>query len=188
MDGRTSIPTPVCSCRVAGAWASLSVCTARSIQISSATLDRCGIKSEIIIPDCPLGFTGATGARARYLSTPTVTSRPSTGGEIFSPCFFRINSFGSNRSGCEGPPAINRKMTRLARGAKCGSRTASGFDAATATLLSMCCRASPPNPQADACRNRRRFGVLYRAESMLCIVELNSNYIRTKNSFEARSA
>ena len=33
---------------------------------------------------------------------------------------------GSNRSSCDGPPSMKMKMQRLARGAKCGGRTASG--------------------------------------------------------------
>src|SRR5262249_43588308 len=34
---------------------------------------------------------------------------------------------GSNVSTCDGPPFMNRKMSRLARGAKCGARGARGL-------------------------------------------------------------
>ena len=56
------------------------------------------------MPESPRGRIGAIGASARYLSTPIVTSWPSIGGLIFSPCFRRISGLGSNRSSCDGPP------------------------------------------------------------------------------------
>jgi hypothetical protein len=69
--------------------------------------------------------------------------------------------FGSKVSTCDGPPCMNRKMTRFAFGLKCGGRTASGFfgstgvSAAAADTPSRSARASRPKPLADR-RNRSR--------------------------------
>ena len=37
------------------------------------------------------------------------------------------NGLGSKVSTCEGPPGMNRKIMRLARGGKCGGRGARGL-------------------------------------------------------------
>ena len=60
------------------------------MQISSAMDAVCGIRSEIIIPDCPRGRTGECVASARNLSVPTRNSFVLIGAEIFVPCMRRM--------------------------------------------------------------------------------------------------
>ena len=124
----------------------------RRRQISSATLARCGIKSEIIMPDWPRGRTGAISPRARYLSVPTWVSSGRSGESMVWPCLEVMNGLGSKRSICEGPPAIKRKMTRLALGIIPGILTASGFVAAWRISL----RARAPKPHAVRWSHWRR--------------------------------
>ena len=63
-----------------------------------------------------------------------------------------MKGFGSNKSCCEGPPAMKRKMTRFALGIMPEMRAASGFDAAR----TMSCSASAPKPQAVRWSHWRR--------------------------------
>ena len=42
------------------------------------------------------------------------------------PAYWASIGLGSKVSTCDGPPFMNRKMTRFARAGKCGGRTASG--------------------------------------------------------------
>src|SRR5262249_39188554 len=58
--------------------------------------------------------------------------------------------FGSNVSTCDGPPAMKRKMIRLARGGKCGGLGDSGSTAASArhSSANSDARASEPKPTA----------------------------------------
>src|ERR1700733_11395061 len=70
---------------------------------------------------------------------------------------------GSNVSTCDGPPGMNRKITRLARGGKCGARGASGPGASPgdcATALSWSCssetKANDPKPPPMRLSQHRR--------------------------------
>ncbi len=71
---------------------------------------------------------------------------------------------GSNVSTCDTPPCMNKKITRLARGTKCGRRGASGLaslvsapvDAALAGPVKQPSMAMCPNPHAALNNIRRR--------------------------------
>ena len=69
---------------------------------------------------------------------------------IFWPSWALSFGFGSKRSTCDGPPAMNRKMMFLAFGAKCGGRAVSGSAATDLGPKSSgsrrARRASPPMP------------------------------------------
>src|SRR5688500_5176724 len=43
------------------------------------------------------------------------------------PLYFSSAGLGSKVSMCDGPPFMNKKISRLARGVKCGGLTESGF-------------------------------------------------------------
>src|SRR6266550_3796861 len=81
--------------------------------------------------------------------------------EIFLPLFLSSSGLGSNKSTALGAPSMNNQMTDLALGAKCGSRTASGFVAvaisvAEAGAARRSASASSPNPAPVRVRNSRR--------------------------------
>src|SRR4051794_9447929 len=60
---------------------------------------------------------------------------------------------GSKVSTCDGPPFMNRKMTRLARAGKCGGRDARGFKGTSASdgpWLSACAGAAAGAEKAPA--------------------------------------
>ena len=86
---------------------------------------------------------------------PTRVTSFRSGESIGCPCSSPMNDFGSNRSCCDGPPAINRKITRFTFGMQLGIRAADGLLAAR----TMSASASPPNPQAaDRSIWRREIG------------------------------
>ena len=67
------------------------------------------------------------------------------------PCHRASSGFGSNKSTCDGPPYMKRKITDFAFGAKCGARGSSGFvDFRTPSAASNDRKPSAPNP-APAC-------------------------------------
>ena len=59
---------------------------------------------------------------------------------------------------CDGPPDMNRKMTRFARGVKCGALGARGFElfAAAACCAAKAENAIQPNPPDTVCNIDRR--------------------------------
>lgn len=70
---------------------------------------------------------------------------------IGCPCIAAIFGFGSNRSRCDGPPIMKRKMTFFARGAKCGCGAV-----ARPSRASRCHSAIAPKPCALRARKSRR--------------------------------
>ena len=88
---------------------------------------------------------GAAGRFGQRLAVPT----------------FRAPGFGSNRSICDGPPTMNKKMTRLAFGSKCGasSRRADSCPLAPRRRppdSAAQFRAMPPRPPPARNRKSRR--------------------------------
>src|SRR4030095_322538 len=57
--------------------------------------------------------------------------------------------FGSKRSTCDGPPAMNRQIARVARAGNIGARTSSGDGAANVSRENSDARPSMPNPLAN---------------------------------------
>src|SRR5436190_18031321 len=76
---------------------------------------------------------------------PSLASRPSG----FSPSCLARAGLGSNVSTCDGPPFMNRKITRLALAGKCAASSAASADCRVPA------RPSKPNP-APARRSRSR--------------------------------
>src|SRR5262249_34540502 len=73
-------------------------------------------------------------------------TRNASGGRSPS-CFVSIG-LGANVSTCDGPPFMNRKITRFARGAKGGDRGASGVGGGARRGASA--RIAPSRPSTDA--------------------------------------
>jgi hypothetical protein len=71
--------------------------------------------------------------------------------------------FGSNKSTCDGPPAMKRKMMRLARGAKFG--TPGSPPDASKSGFSNDASASAPRPPAERPRNALRVSEVLKAAS-----------------------
>ena len=126
-----------------------------TMQSSSATLGRCCHNSLIGMPLFPVGrnFHGDASRLPRLAKVTRVRGKDGC-----LPSFFCNNGFGSNRSTCEGPPCMKRKITRLARGAKCGLRGASGPSASARAELVLSSRwdnARPPKPTHQDWRRLR---------------------------------
>ena len=66
---------------------------------------------------------------------------------------------GSNKSSCDGPPSMNRKMHRLARGAKCGCRVPADSQRGCSAASSERSASMPSPPEARLVRNSRRPGL-----------------------------
>src|SRR5205807_734113 len=78
------------------------------------------------------------------------------------PSYFASAGFGSNVSTCDGPPFMNRKITRFARGANCGIGPLAPTDA-IALCPSSPARPTTPKPAhvcRSICRRLRRFGLI----------------------------
>src|SRR5882757_9292394 len=105
--------------------------------------------------------------RVSLISIPLRPQRLNFSGEGMKPeplVFFPSGCFpsnlsspglGSNVSTCEGPPFMNRKMTRLARGAKCAN---GATPLAAAILGSIPARPTMPKPVHMRCNICRRVG------------------------------
>src|SRR5207244_13278722 len=65
----------------------------------------------------------SAGPRVRNFSVPTCNPRGKPEAPTRRPWSRTSRGLGENRSCCDGPPAMNRKITRRARGAKCGPRS-----------------------------------------------------------------
>ena len=104
---------------MAGPWLNVSVRTERIMQRSSATLAVWGSSSDTSRPESP--------CLANFHGDPLILGSASlimanlwslmTDLGIGSPSRFSSRGLGSKRSMWEGPPDMNREMTRLARGA-----------------------------------------------------------------------
>src|SRR5262249_34820691 len=123
--GRLNEKTPVCNCSIAAPWSTPSPTSDRTTQRSSAHEPTFGNRSLTAIPLCPYCLYGHSGFMSpRTESSPKV--RPRLNGTGFP--LSRSNlGLGSKVSMLEGPPCINKKMTRFTLGAKCGVFGASGF-------------------------------------------------------------
>src|SRR5262245_12724488 len=106
----------------------------------------CGNSSLTSIPLCPC-FLNFHGEASRL----PVAANSNLGLAIGSglPSISVSLGFGSKVSTCETPPCMNRKITRLARGAKCGV-------VACASSPSKAANATPPKPQATWRKASRR--------------------------------
>src|SRR6185437_5546920 len=105
-------------------------------QRSSTQRATCGNSSLTSIPLLP--YLANLNGEGSSLPPPLPRLVPS----FVSPLYFASAGLGSNVSTCEGPPFINRKMTRLARGVKWGALGASGL---LAPLVAACSE-EPSNP------------------------------------------
>ncbi len=154
IDGRTKRSLPVFMARMAPPWAALVPYIDRTKQRSSATPARLGSSSLTQCPDCPCCLN-SHGLLKRLPVSLNCTSGLANGSGLLSS---RTSSgLYSNRSCCDGPPCMCRKMMRLARGAKCGARGASGSSwAASRSCCSSDERASPPKPQPQVFSMSRR--------------------------------
>ena len=156
MLGRTKASLPVCTFNTAPPCAGLVPCMDCTRQRSSIFWARWGKSSLTQLPLSPYCWkdqgdfsrlpVGANWTRGLAMGQGLPWSRVSSG-------------LGSNVSRCEGPPFINRKMTRLARAAKCGCRGARGLAGGSLAETDGCnseARASDPKPTADCRRASRR--------------------------------
>jgi hypothetical protein len=144
-------------------------------QMSSMQEAVCGSRSLTSTPDLPclLNLNGD----GRQLTVRVRTSDGCSNGSGL-PAYSASLGLGSNRSMCDGPPDMNRKMIRLALGVNIAGRTASGLlpkvpyppppaaalaSAPPATKSSASSPASPsmPNPFANRrsiCRREGTWG------------------------------
>ena len=117
---------PVCSSYMAGAWIVLLHQHDLRKAMSSTQVLRWGIRSDTHWPLFPCRLN--VRVLGRTVSVPWVNWL--TGLSIESgrglPAHLARSGLGSNRSTGLGPPTMNRKMTRLAVGAKSGSFGANG--------------------------------------------------------------
>src|SRR5579884_2870002 len=108
----------------------------RMTQISSMQRATCGNSSLTSMPLWPyfwnLNGDGSNLPAAFWRVVPSLDW----------PAYFSSAGLGSKVSTCDGPPFMNKKMTRLARGGKCGAFGASGLLAA----LTAACTAGPSSP------------------------------------------
>ena len=146
IEGRTKRSLPVFMARMAPPWAALVPYIERTKQRSSATPARLGSSSLTQWPDCPCR-RNSQGLLKRLPVSLNCTSGLANGSGLLSS---RTSSgLYSNRSCCDGPPCMCRKMMRLARGAKWGARGASGLScAATQVLLEQRREGQPPEAAA----------------------------------------
>src|SRR5947208_4983052 len=122
IDGRTGWVSPHVIIRSDGSWFGTFVCIERITHNSSAHSPTFGYSSETSIPALPY-FLKANGDCIRL---PVRRSVLMSAG-AFWPLYFVRAGFGSNVSTWDGPPFMNRWMTCLARGLKCGGFGASGL-------------------------------------------------------------
>ncbi len=93
----------------AGAWLNWFVRIERTNAMSSATDARCGISSEISAPDWPCRLN--RNGEPRSFGVPLMNAKRSpwmnSAGMSLPSCVFSAG-LGSNRSSCEGAPAMKR--------------------------------------------------------------------------------
>ena len=130
--------------------------------MSSMPAPTCGNQSDTSMPLWPCFLKVRFEASSLFLSTPRrVFTGPNDAGS-FSPCRRVSSGLGSKVSTCDGPPDMNRKMTRFAFGSKCGFLGASGStgfsSASNPSSPSIAASASAPNPHPALRRKARRSG------------------------------
>src|SRR5260370_71123 len=90
----------------------------------SMQLPTSGYNSEMVMPLCPNGLAlNGDAISLPLLLRPVFTIVLGTG----LPWYWASMGLGSKVSTCEGPPFMNKKMTRLARAAKFDAFGANGF-------------------------------------------------------------
>ena len=158
MLGRVNENVPVKSCSIAAPWSTPSPTIERIMHRSSTRPPMCGNRSLTSMPLWPY-FLKAHGD---FMSPPAFSSlnvSERSNGTAFPLSRLR-RGFGSKVSTCEGPPCMNRKITRLARGAKCvcfGASGPLGRDAdRRLSPANSAARPTLPNPQAVWRSNARR--------------------------------
>src|SRR5688572_25730936 len=112
MHGNPGCGRPVCMKVTAGSWLIGSECSERMTHSSSAIVARCGSTSVISLPLLPLlpDLHGVeTVVDLLWLHVMRVTRcSPRTDFGMSLPCNSWSFGLGSNRSTCDGPPAMNR--------------------------------------------------------------------------------
>ncbi len=153
MLGRVGRMLPLFISSRAGPWLGLSVCSERSTHTSSMQRAKRGNSSLTGTPLCPRGANsngeGSNPAVRRSVRSCTALGR--------WPAYFFKSGLGSSRSPENGPPFMNKWMTRLAFAATCGRGAAWLGDA------SNCASASEPRPPPMAwiiCRRSTARGVV----------------------------
>ncbi len=126
-----------------GSWFGLSVYIERITQRSSMQPARWGKSSDHL----DAALAPRPGRNGEGMSLPFLRSpgRPTAGGAW--PAYRSRAGLGSNVSTCDGPPFMNRKMTRLARAGKCGGLGASGL------LGNRTSRTGPRQPSSAATKH-----------------------------------
>src|SRR5688572_26107391 len=115
----------------------------------------CGRNSEISSPELPRGLNSRHGGKSLFFATARrVLKEPNDSG-IGSPANRTRSGFGSKRSTWLGPPDINRKITRSARGRTWGGLAEKALAAKALCRSSNEVRATHPKP-APACRRNCR--------------------------------
>ena len=121
MLGRTSRPSPQFIIISDGSWFGTSVCIERTTHRRSADSATCGKSSLTSIPLWPYFWkeNGEGNAAPVLRSVRYVTGRG-------LPAYLASSGLGSNVSTCDGPPFMNRWMTRFALPGNCEFFGASG--------------------------------------------------------------
>jgi hypothetical protein len=137
-------------------WLICSVCIERITHSRSACEPRCGNRSLISVPDFPCFVKPTNEPRplsSAFCSWASCCPLVNDSGKGF-PSRALSAGFQSKLSNCEGPPAMQRKITRLALTGKCGCwiapRQSSGLvrpeDAAADASRPSMASAMPPSP------------------------------------------
>src|ERR1700730_11431104 len=142
MEGRPGSLSPVLIMNSDGSWLGRSVYMERMTQISSMhspTLEKISLSS---MPLCP-NFLHSKGD---FSTLPVLRSVFRLGVGVGWPLYLVSIGLGSKVSTWLGPPLRNRKITRLALGAKWGGGTFSGLLRVNSAAPRIPLRPSMPNP------------------------------------------
>ena len=148
MLGRMKLSLPVCSLSSAPPCAAFDPYIELINAMSSTQVDTCGNKLLTGMPHWPRGVNSQCDL-SRFCVVENWTRGLAKGSGL---PWSRVSSgFSSNVSTCDGPPCMNRKITRLALGSKCGrlGASGSGFTWANPDSASSDSSARLPKPAAD---------------------------------------
>src|SRR4051794_30759517 len=123
MLGRIGCCSPQVIINSDGSWLGTLVCIDRTTQMSSMHLPTSGKRSLTSTPLLP----HLANLNGDIISPPARRSVLLSAPGGFLPLYFSRAGLGSNVSTWDGPPFMNRWMTRLARGLKCGLFGARGL-------------------------------------------------------------
>ena len=109
----------------AGSWLIASVCSERTMQMSSATVPMCGKSAQISWPDWPNFLNGCCGREAVQLLPLQLGDRLALGERLGHRLAVHLGQLGLvvERLQVRRPAGHVRKMTRLALGARCSGLT-----------------------------------------------------------------